>query len=104
MGQPRSSLQSLLESLFEEDMEHVYFQPPNNIDLQFPCIIYSRNGSNSKFADNVRYAHAKRYQVTVIDRDPDSELPDKVEALPYSDFDRYFAADNLNHHVFTVYF
>jgi hypothetical protein len=104
MAQARSSLQSLLESFFGEDEAHVYFQPPNNIDLQYPCIIYVRDGSDSKFADNVKYAHYKRYQVTVVDRDPDSELPDKVEELRLSEFDRYFAADNLNHHVFTLYF
>jgi hypothetical protein len=49
-------------------------------------------------------AHTKQYQVTVIDRNPDSELPDMVEELPLCSFDRYFAADSLNHYVFTLFF
>jgi hypothetical protein len=42
--------------------------------------------------------------VTVIDRNPDSEIPDKVAALPMTLFNRWFAADNLHHDVFNVYF
>lgn len=98
----RLELQTLLEELLGS--EQVYFQPPSNIQMQYPCIVYARNDSQTEFADNRPYAHAKQYQVTVIDRDPDSELPDKVEALPYCAFDRYFAAENLNHYVFTLYF
>jgi hypothetical protein len=40
----------------------------------------------------------------VIDRNPDSELPDKVIELPLCKFDRFYTADNLNHTVFTLFF
>jgi hypothetical protein len=72
--------------------------------MQYPCIVYARDGTHSEFADNSPYALTKRYQVTVIDRNPDSDLPDKVEELPLCSFQRYFAADNLNHYVFTLFF
>ena len=97
---PRLELQSLLE----EVTEHVYFQPPANIQMQFPCIIYSRDGSLSDHANNGLYRHTKRYQITVIDRNPDTELADKVEALRYSSFERFFATDHLNHYVFSLFF
>lgn len=97
---PRLQLQSLLEGV----TEHVYFQPPNNIRMLYPCIVYVRDGSRTKFADNFKYTHAKRYQVTVIDRNPDSILPDIVEGLDLCQFDRFFTADNLNHWVFTLFF
>ena len=101
----RLQLQSLLEALFEEGEEaHVYFQPPSNITMQYPCIIYRRDNSFTEFAGNTKYLHTKRYQVTVIDRNPDTELPDKVEELPLCSFDRYFPAENLNHYVFTLFF
>ncbi len=48
--------------------------------------------------------HTKRYQVTVIDRNPDTELPDKVVELPMSEFSRAFMADNLNHYVINLFF
>lgn len=97
---PRLELQSILEGI----TEHVYFQPPVNVEIQFPCITYARDGSETERAGNKLYRLTKRYQVTVIDRNPDSVLPDEVEELPLCDFDRFFAADNLNHYVFTLFF
>jgi len=100
MARPRVELQTLLEGI----TEHVYFQPPENFRMEYPCIRYERNGSLNDHADNELYRHAKRYQVTVIDRDPDTELADVVEALKYSSFERFFPSDDLNHYVFSVYF
>jgi hypothetical protein len=97
---PRVELQSALESI----TENVYFQPPQNSQIQYPCIIYERDGSDAGRADNVLYRHTRRYQVTVIDRNPDSELPDMVEGMPLCRFDRFFTADSLNHHVFNLFF
>lgn len=97
---PRLDLQTLLESI----TEHVYFQPPTDSEMQYPCILYERDASWSEHADNRPYAHTKRYQVTVVDRNPDSALPDKVEELPLCRFDRAYKADGLNHFVFTLFF
>lgn len=96
----RLVLQALLESI----TEHVYFKAPSNLKMEYPCIMYQRDGSAAKFADNRPYSHTKRYQVTVVDRNPDSELPDEVEALPLCTFDRHFLAENLHHFVFTLFF
>ena len=84
--------------------EHVYFQPPNNLMMNYPCIVYNRGRASSEFADNGLYRYVKNYEVLVIDRDPDSEIPDKVAALPMSSHERWFAVDNLNHDVFNIYF
>ncbi len=97
---PRLELQSLLERL----TERVYFQPPTNISLVYPCILYQLDGDRTERANNKLYSRTKRYQVTVIDRNPDSELPDKVIELPLCEFDRFYTADNLNHTVFTLFF
>jgi hypothetical protein len=97
----RLELQEFLEELTEVE---VYFQQPTDIEMQYPCIIYKRDDSWSEHADNQPYAHAKRYEVTVIDRNPDSELPDTVEALRYCSFARAFATEGLNHYVFNLFF
>lgn len=93
-----------LHSLLTEITEHVYFQPPTNIKLLYPCIIYQREAANSAFADNETYRYTKRYMVTVIDRDPDSALPDQLTALPLCTHSRFYTADDLNHDVFNVFF
>jgi len=97
---PRDELQTVLEGL----SEHVYFQPPVNLDMRYPCIVYDRAGDQSYFADNARYAGKIRYTVTVIDRSPDSPLWQKVWDLPYSRFERHFVADGLHHDVFNLFF
>lgn len=100
---PRLQLQSLLESLLPDDKK-AYFQPPSNVEMQYPCIVYQRDSMDTVFAGNFPYRHIKRYQVTVMDWDPDSEIPDRVAALPMCSFNRFYVADNLNHDVFTLYF
>ncbi len=97
---PRLKLQSLLETF----TPNVYFQPPTNVALKYPCIIYHRDFADTKFADDSPYKHMLRYAVTIIDRDPDSQIPSKVAAMPMSLFNRFYTADNLNHDVYNVYF
>jgi hypothetical protein len=93
-----------LQKLLEEITTNVYFQPPTNIQLKYPCIVYKRDFADTKFADNEPYAHKRRYMVTVIDQNPDSEIPGKVAALPMSVFNRFYTVDNLNHDVYSIYF
>lgn len=99
---PRSELQTLLVSIL--GTENVYFQPPPTITLTYPCIIYQRSSLNTEYADNGPYKRRKRYQITVVDRDPDSEIPDKVAMLPLCSYDRFYTADNLNHDVYNLFF
>jgi hypothetical protein len=99
---PRTQLQSLLETLL--GTRNVYFQPPANITMKYPCIVYTRDAAETEFANNNPYKYTKKYQVTVIDQNPDSGIPDKVAALPLCAHNRFFTADNLNHDVFTLYF
>lgn len=98
----REKLQSLLETVLGSG--NVYFQPPSNVQMKYPCIVYSRDHADSKFADNSPYRLTQRYLVTVIDGNPDSATPAKVAALPMCTFNRFFPANNLNHDVYTLYF
>lgn len=99
---PRLELQALLVSLLGSS--YVYFQPPATVKMNYPCIIYSRDDIHIAHADNTPYKHKTRYQVTVVDTDPDSEIVEKVGKLPTASYDRSYAADNLNHDVYTIYF
>lgn len=72
--------------------------------MQYPCIVYAQDNAKTEFAGNYPYSYAKRYQVTVIERNPDSVIPDKIAMLPKSVLNRIFTADNLHHYVFNLYF
>jgi len=98
----RLQLQTLLESFMDEG--HAYFQPKPNVTIEYPAIVYSLDLMDTKFADNKPYNLTDRYQVTVIDRDPDTDIRDKVKALPMCTFRRGFATSGLNHYIFDLYY
>lgn len=101
MGQ-RTDLHAILVNILGS--KYVYFQPPENLKMKYPCIVYQRVTGDTQFADNIPYIIKKRYQITVIDSNPDSPIPDKVAQLPYCVFDRHFTSGNLNHDVYNLYF
>lgn len=72
--------------------------------MVYPAIVYERDFLDTQHADNAPYRQKKRYQVTIIDRDPDSPYPDAVAKLPLCTFVRHFKADNLNHDIYSLYF
>ena len=98
----RLELQQLLEDILGSS--NVYFQPPNNIRMTYPCIVYALSSDRRLHADNHIYHRRKRYDVTVISRDPDDPLPDTVSNIQYSSFDRRFISDGLTHDTFTIYY
>ncbi len=100
MARPRLELQEILLEL----CDNVYFQPPNGTKMTYPAIVYKRDFAKTEFANNGPYRNTKRYQVVVIDRNPDSEIPDKVAELPLCTFNRFYTADNLNHDVYNLFF
>lgn len=82
--------------------ENVYFQPPSNISLEYPCIVYSRKTMNSRSANNKKYKRFVGYSVTHISKNPTSETVQKLHELDNSFFERAFVANGLNHDVFTI--
>jgi hypothetical protein len=97
---PREQLQSKLETI----ISNVYFQPPTNVQMMYPCIVYERARAYTEYADNEPCQVVKQYQLTMISRDPDETAWDAIAKLPMSTHERFYVADNLNHDVFNIYF
>lgn len=84
---------------------NVYFQPPESVKINYPCIVYERNGGDTQFANDKPYTFAHRYSVTVIDKNPDSDIIAKLALhFPLCIYDRHYTSDNLNHDVFNLYY
>ena len=98
----RIDLHNLLVDLLGST--NVYFQPPETVKIQYPCIIYNRVTNDTKFANRKPYAITRKYFVLVIDSNPDSEIPDKISALPKCKAGNFYTANNLNHYPFTIYY
>lgn len=84
---------------------NVYYQPPETIKMEYPCIVYMLDTGDSTFADNFPYRFVKRYQVTYISRDPDDDdIFAELVMLPMCIYDRRYIADNLYHDTFKLYY
>lgn len=102
MANDRLSLQLLLEKLIGN--RNVYYRPPENLKMNYPCIRYNRDEVVSEHADNISYRKTNRYQLIVIDRNHDNPVIDKLLDLPMCKFNTHYESDNLNHDVFTLYY
>ena len=84
---------------------NVYFQPPASIKMAYPCIRYSKSPPDLYRANNRIYKNVNQYEVTVIDEDPDSDIPDKIlNHFQMCSLDRVYPADNRNHTTLKLYF
>lgn len=98
----RLNLQAKLEELL--GTRNVYFQPPANVQMSFPCIVYKWDTARTEFAGNKPYLFSKRYQITYIDKNPDADIPDKLARFESAVLVQRFTADNLHHSVIALYF
>lgn len=102
MPRKRTDLHEILKEILGSD--NVYFQSPESYKMEYPCIVYERSAVTTRFADNNPYLHHKRYKVVVIDKNPDSNIPERLALLPTCVFDRFFTSNNLNHFIYNLYY
>lgn len=93
-----------LDAYFKTLTSNVYYQPPTSTRMTYPAIRYHRMTIDNEFADDNVYKQSIAYEVTVIDRNPDSSIVFDVSKLPTCRHIRHYAADGLNHDVFIVYY
>lgn len=99
----RLDLQKKLEEVL--GTRNVYFQPPESIKLNYPCVIYDLSNEKNLFADDIIYKSKNIYTITIIDKNPDSLLPHKIrDSFCYCNFNRAYSADNLHHFVYELYY
>ena len=99
----RLELRKKLRTVLGND--NTYFQPPENVKMSYPCVVYSFEDFIQRYANNRVYQYDRRYTVTFISYDPDNLYYEgMINNFDHVEFDRRFVADNLYHDVFTVYF
>lgn len=95
-----------LNEIFVEALgsRNVYYQPPENLLMEYDAIRYSQTTPRVRYADNAKYSKMKCYDGMVISREPDPEVVDKLDALSYCSFSKPYTAENLYHYPFTIYY
>lgn len=88
-----------------EFLPNAYYQPPSNIQLTYPCIIYNKSGKSSRYGNNNIYIGNQQYNLIVIDRNPDSTVADDIEKhFTHCAITGNYVVDNLNHTSLTLFY
>lgn len=98
----RLELQTLLENILGST--NVYYQPPENVRMEFPAIVYSRERLDNTFSNNNVYKVDHGYKLIYIHDDPDDPIVDTINQLPTCRFLTEYVADDLYHDSFIIYF
>ena len=106
LADKRLGLDRILRSIVKArcGTENVYYQPPANLRMKYPCITYELDRLRNRDADNGVYRQTVHYTVTVIDTKPDSEMTAAMSMILKASHDRHFISDNLYHDVFSVWY
>lgn len=83
---------------------NVYFQPPTNVTMRYPAIVYNLSDIENRHANDGVYSFTNQYQITLIDRNPETDVVYKINQIQTANFIRSYSSDNLNHWVFEIFF
>ena len=83
---------------------NVYYQIPSNMKMKYPAVKYERGRIDNNHADNIVYSQNTSYTITIISKDPDEPIVEKISKIPTCEYDRDYIIDNLYHTVFKIYY
>lgn len=98
----RLELSNILNGI--EGVKKAYFQPPESVKLEYPCIIYELQSVDMITANDYPYKNRDCYHITIIDRNPDSKIRRELEKMMLCRWDRFYAVDGLNHWSYILYY
>lgn len=100
------NVQPQIQQKFETFLgsRNVYFQPPTDLNMNYPAIVYKLSNIDSKRADNRNYKLTDVFQVILIVYDPDDErIHSILEEFDNCRFVTSYEKDGLRHYVYNIY-
>lgn len=98
----RVEFQGVLEGIL--GTRNVYYDPPSNVRMKYPAIVYTRKSIDNLTANDSVYKQDTAYEVTVIDIVPDSRIAYDISLLPKCRHTSHFESENLCHDTFRIYY
>ena len=97
-----------LQQIFERILgsRRVYFQPPPSLLMEYPCIKYNKSAVRLTMADDKIWNHRQAYSVTVMDYDPDSQIPFNIleEFGSLVRVEAFYSSSGINHTKLVLYY
>ena len=83
---------------------NVYYQPPANLKMKYPAIVYSLDGLDVKRFDNTRLINKNCFSVTHIYRNESENLVETMLTnFEYISFDNRSIVDGIYNDHYTIY-
>lgn len=98
----REQLHSVLVGILGSS--NVYYQPPANVKMEFPAIVYRMNSIRRLTANDNVYNLCRSYEVIVVSKTPDSAAVNAILELQNATYTRHYVSDNLYHDVITLFY
>lgn len=98
----RMELQKKLCSILGTN--NVYFEPPENIKIDYPCFIYELEIPLNVTANNQSYILFTHYNIVYIDSNPDNDMIKKlIQNFKNISAGNPYTVNNLHHYPFDLY-
>ena len=82
---------------------NVYYQPPANLKMKYPAIVYSLDGLDVKRFDNARLINKNCFSVTHIYRNESENLVETMlKNFEYISFDNRSIVDGIYNDHYTI--
>ena len=86
-------------------LKNVYYQPPSNVKMSYPCIRFKLESVDEMYASNKLYRTMVKYQIIYITNKVNDDIITLLPSeLRYCTFDRPYSSDNLYHYVFNIFY
>ena len=83
---------------------NVYYQPPANLKMKYPAIVYSLDGLDVKRFDNTKLINKNCFSVTHIYRNESENLVETMlKNFEYISFDNRSIVDGIYNDHYTIY-
>ena len=93
-------------------VSNVYFEPPKNLQLIYPCVIFKRGADSHRSCDNRIYKLDNAYDITYVSYEPDDQMAnvilvgDLTHEPPFKMIRkiRHYVAEGLHHDQYKLYY
>lgn len=80
----------------------VYMDPPENLKMRYPAIVYTRTDVRQQYADDGVYLCSDKYEIVVVSRTPMHPATTKLLQTARVRFNKHYVVNGLHHDVMTL--
>lgn len=85
-------------------VDYAYYAVPENFQVKFPCVVYSKSAAEHTYSGNKVYTSQDLYRLTFMSKTIDSNLHEKfLFDFPARLINR-FVTNNVEHTVLELYY